>query len=111
MYSNIKNHARHIPYAIQKGAKASAVVNDTKRQPSPLLQGGLEILIRMNVAWDHESNIRILQEKVSCINFTCYKDESNEIRRSIDAIEADETDSDSDNDNDNDVVLLNKTNE
>ena len=65
----------------------------------------------MNVAWDHERNIRILQEKVSCINFTCYKDESNEIRRSSDAIEADETESDSNNDNDNDVVLLNKTNE
>ena len=68
MYSNIKNHTRHISYAIQKGAKVSAVVNDTKRQPSPLLQGGLKILIRMNVAWDHKSNIRILQEKVSCIN-------------------------------------------
>ena len=67
----------------------------------------------MNATWDHESNIRILQEKVLRIIFTCYKDESNEIRRSIDVIEADETDSDSDNDNDNgnDIVLLNKTNE
>ena len=74
----------------------SAVVNDTKPQPSPLLQGGLENLITMNVASDHESNIQILQEKVLRINFTCYKDESNEIRRSIDAIEADETHSDSD---------------
>ena len=89
----------------------SAVVNDTKPQPSPLLQGGLEILITTNVAWDHESNIQILQQKVISINFTCYKDESNDIRRSIDAIEADETHSDSDNDNGNDVVLLNKTNE
>ena len=106
-----KELSRYISYAIQKGAKVSAVVNDTKPQPPPLLQGGLEILITMNVAWDHESNIRILQEKVLRINFTCYKDESNEIRRSIDAIEADETDSDSDNDNGNDVVLLNKINE
>ena len=65
----------------------------------------------MNVAWDHESHIRILQEKVLRINFTCYKDESNEIRRIIDTIEADETDSDSDNDNGNGVILLNKTNE
>ena len=62
--------------------------------------------VSMNVAWDHKSNIRILQQKVLRINFTCYKDESNEILQSIDAIEADETDSDSDNDNGNDVVLL-----
>ena len=82
----------------------SAVVNDTKPQPSPLLQGGLEILITMNVASEHEINIQILQEKVLRIN------ESNEICRSIDAIEADETHLDSDSDSGNDVVLLNKTN-
>ena len=46
-----KELSRHIWFAIQKGAKVSAVADKTKPKPSPLLQGGFEILIKMTVCW------------------------------------------------------------
>ena len=42
-------------FAIQKGAKVSAVVDNTKPKPSPPLQGGLEILIKMTVYWNNKN--------------------------------------------------------
>ena len=39
--------ARHIWFALQKGATISATVVDSKPRKSPLVQGGLEILIDM----------------------------------------------------------------
>ena len=98
--------SRHIWFAIQKWAKVSAVVDNTKPKPSPLLQGGLEILIKMTVYWNNKNYIQILREKVSKINFQHYEDASKEIRESLKAIEAEETDSgDEMNDDDDDVAL------
>ena len=39
----------HIWFAIQKGAKVSAVVDNIKPKPSPLLQGGLETTFTKNL--------------------------------------------------------------
>ena len=99
--------SRHIWFAIQKGAKVSAVVDNIKPKPSPLLQGGLEILIKMIVYWNNKNYVLILKEKVSKVNFQHYEDSSKEIRESVRAIEAEETDSgDEMNDGNDDVVLL-----
>ena len=59
-----KELSKHIWFAIQKGAKASAIVETANPQPLPLLQGGLEILISMKIEWYKEKkNIQILKEK------------------------------------------------
>ena len=83
-----KELSRHTWFAIQKGAKAFAVVDNTKSKPSLLLQGGLEILIKMTVYWNNKNYIQILKEKGSKINFQHYKDARKEIRESVKAIEA-----------------------
>ena len=67
-------------FAIQKGAKVSAVVDNTKPKPSPPLQGGLEILIKMTVYWNNKNYIQILKQKMSKINFQHYEDANKEIR-------------------------------
>ena len=64
-----KELSRHIWFAIQKGAKVPVVVDNTKPKPLPLLQGGLEILIKITVYWNNKNYIQILKEKVSNINF------------------------------------------
>ena len=43
--------SRHTWYAIQEGAPFKATVPDIKARPSPLIQGGLEIPIRVKVVW------------------------------------------------------------
>ena len=105
-----KELLRHIWFAIQKRAKLSAVVDITKPKPSPLLQGGLEIFIKMTV---YRNNKNYIQEKVSKINIKekvskiNFQDMTKEIRESVKATEAEETDSgDEMNDDDDDVVLL-----
>ena len=101
-----KELSRHIWFAIQKGTKVSAVVDNTKSKPSPLLQGGLEILIKVAVHWNNKNYIKILKEKVSKINFQHYEDASKEIRENVKAIEAEETDSGDKMNDDNDGVVL-----
>ena len=69
-------------------------MDNTKRQPSPLVQGVLDILIRIKTVWDNDSYDQVHKEEVSTINFKCYEDKSNDIRQSMKAIKAEETDSD-----------------
>ena len=43
--------ARYVWYARMEGAKFEAVVHQEKEKPSPLVQGGLEIIIKMKATW------------------------------------------------------------
>ena len=70
-----------------------------------------KVLITMKIVWENEKNIRILQEKVSKVNFKCYEDESAEIRKTIRAIEADESDTDTEDTETNDEVFVDQTKE
>ena len=54
-----KELSRHIWFTIQKGAKVSAVVDNTKPKPLPLLQDGLETLTKMTVYWSNRNYIHI----------------------------------------------------
>ena len=61
----------------------------------------------MAVYWNNENYIQVSKEKVRKINFQHYEYASKEIRESIEASEAEETDSgDEMNDDSNVVVLL-----
>ena len=42
----------HVWYAMAKGADLTAPVIDTRPKRSPLIQGGVEILIMVNVEWE-----------------------------------------------------------
>ena len=74
-----KKIPRFFWFAKQKGVKLLTVVDNTQVKRSPLVQGGLEILIRMNITWNNEWNIKIVQEKLSRINFHFYEDASSQI--------------------------------
>ena len=101
-----KKLSRHIWFTVQKEKKVSAIVDNTKPKTSPLLQGGLEILIKTTVYWNNKNYIPILKEKVSKINFNHYKDASKETRESVKAIEAEETKFGDEMNDDDDVVLF-----
>ena len=58
-----KELSSHIWFAIHNVTKVSAVVDNTKPKPWPLLQGILEILIEMTVYWNNKNYIQILKEK------------------------------------------------
>ena len=57
-----------------------AEIQDEKRSRSLLVPGCLEIAIRMTVFWDN-FNIKILQQKISSVNFQEYNEESRYILR------------------------------
>ena len=42
---------RYIWYALERGASVNAEVKSVKYKPSPLVQGGLEIPIKVTVRW------------------------------------------------------------
>ena len=56
--------SRHTWYAIQKGAKFRATAYYTKAKPSPLIQGGLEILINIKIIWSEEEKHLKFKAKV-----------------------------------------------
>ena len=43
--------SRHTWYAIQEAAQFEATVNNTNTRPSPVIQGGLKIPVRVKVVW------------------------------------------------------------
>ena len=61
-----------------EGAKFEAVVHQ-KEKPSPLVQGGLEIIIKVKVTWRSQEKLTILSAKVVEIVYPVdanYKDDS-----------------------------------
>ena len=50
-----KELSRHTWFTLQKGAKVSAVVDNTKPKSSPVLQSELEILIKMTLYWNNKN--------------------------------------------------------
>ena len=102
-----KELSRLIWFAVQKETKVSAIVDNTNPKTSPLLQGGLEILIKTTVYWNNKNYILVLKEKVSKINFNHDEDASKETRESVKAIEAEETESGDEMNHDDDLVYFN----
>ena len=88
--------SRYVWYAMEEGANiggmeeganiAGKVVNG-RYKPSPLLQGGLEIPIKVFVQWYNINGIKILQEKVERVGYPAdeenYTDDSKEILKSL----------------------------
>ena len=78
-----------------EGAKFEAVVHQEKEKPSPLVQGGLEIIIKVKATWESQEKLTIPSAKVSEIAYPFdadYKDESKEILKVLQVEEEDDDD-------------------
>ena len=64
--------SRQTWYAIQKGAKFQATVYDTKAKPLPLIQGGLEIPIKVKIIWSQEEKLLKFKAKVEKVKEEMY---------------------------------------
>ena len=64
-----KELSRYLWYSIQEGAKYDAEVYKKKPMASLLLQGGLEIPIKVSVTWDCLEKLSVLVEKVKDVQY------------------------------------------
>ena len=92
--------SRYIWHALQREAVIKGEVTAIKYKPSPLIQGGLEILIAVTGKWDDKNAIDILHKKVEEMSYPLgeddrYTDESKDI---LNLILNDDTSTDSDGD-------------
>ena len=84
-----------------------ATVLDPTPQPSPLVQGRVEVLSELLVKSNNlQQNLKKLQEKIRAVDFSKYKDQ---IRVNLKEIGVDNESSDSKADFENDVGLSKKT--
>ena len=75
--------SRYIWYSIQHGAAISGKVLDPNPVRSPLVQGGLEILLELTIAWNDFRKLDILRKKMLSVVLSDYDDESREILRTM----------------------------
>ena len=61
--------SRYTWYAIQEGARFDAVLQEAKPKLSPLVQGGLEIPIKVTITWAKVEKLSILAAKVEEIEY------------------------------------------
>ena len=76
------------------GAIITAEVKDERPKRSPLVQGGLEILIEMSIVRKDAVKINKRKEKLETVQIGDYTDQSNEILREMRA-DVDEEDEES----------------
>ena len=61
--------SRYFYYAMQSGARFTARVYSARHRPSPLLQGGLEILLVVDVEREETSKLDIFRECVDKVGY------------------------------------------
>ena len=71
-------------YAIETGARITATFVSTQAKDSPLVQGGLEILVIVKVEWENEINLQLLKKKVASLSYSL---EENYVNESKDILE------------------------
>ena len=96
-----KELSRYVWYSIQEGAKYVEVYKK-KPMASPLLQGGLEIPIKVSVTWDCLEKLSILVAKLKDVQYPItgeYIDSSKDILHDL-GVENDEESDDGGSDGD-----------
>ena len=94
------------------GVKFETVVHQEKEKTSTVVQGGFEIIIKMEAAWESQEKLTILSVKVAEIAYPVdadYKDDSNEILKVLQVEEEDDDDEEEAEENfddDDDVAML-----
>ena len=70
-------------YGLQYGVIITAQVMDEHPKRSPLVQGGLEILIEMSIVRDDAAKTTKRKEKLETVQIGDYTDQSNKILREM----------------------------
>ena len=99
-----RERSRYIWFSIREGAKFEAEVHKEKPMASPLVQGGLEIPIKVSVTWYEPEKLSILVAKVKEVEYPMtaeHVDDSKNISQEL-GIEEDE-------DGDDDMEFQTKT--
>jgi len=100
--------SRYVWYSILEGAKYEVEVYRKKPIASPLLQGGLEIPIKVSVTWDCPENLEILIEKVKDVQYPIvdgtYIDSSKDILKELVGDDLDENNSDCEMDDEIELI-------
>ena len=94
--------SRYVWYSIQEGAKYDIEVHKNTPMVSPLLQGGLDIPIKVTVTWNEPEKLSILVAKVQAVEYPLigeYVDDWKKILHEL-GIEGDEEDGEDDDDSD-----------
>ena len=74
--------SRYTWHAILNGALITGKVENAKLKASPLVQGGLEIIMRLKVQWNDEKKLNIFKAKINEIAYPIneeYVDDSKNI--------------------------------
>ena len=71
---------KYIWHALQYSAIITVEVNDECLKRSLLVQGGLEILIEMSIAWDDAVKIKKRKEKPEIVQIGDYREQCNKNR-------------------------------
>ena len=87
-----RERSRYIWFSIREGPKFEAEVHKEKPMASPLVQGGLQIPIKVSVTWDEPGKLSILVAKVKEVEYPMtaeHVDDSKNISKEL-GIEEDE---------------------
>ena len=88
--------SQYIWFSIGEGAKFEAEVHKEKPMASPLVQGGLEIPIKVSVTWDEPKKLSILVVKVKQVEYPLTKEYVNDSKNILKGLRI-EKDKDDDN--------------
>ena len=66
--------SRHTWHAILNGALITGNVEHAKSKASPLVQGGLEIIMRLKVQWNDEKKLNIFKAKITEVAYPINED-------------------------------------
>ena len=97
--------SRYVWYSIQEGTKYDVEVHKKTPMASPLLQGGLEIQIKVTVTWNEPEKLSILVVKVEAVEYPLigeYVDDSKKFLHEL-GIAGDQEDGEDDDDSDCEV--------
>ena len=88
--------SQYICFSIGEGAKFEAEVHKEKPMASPLVQGELEIPIKVSVRWDEPGKLSILVAKVKEVEYPLTGEYVDDSKNSLEelGIEGDEDDDD-----------------
>ena len=101
-----KELSRYVWYALEQGAKFTGRVISVKPKRSPLIQGGLEILMVVSVQWSNARSLAILKERTEEVSYSVEKDYVDDSKSILAEIKGEDIDITSDSDNDEDELEI-----
>ena len=89
--------SQHIWFSIVAGAKFEAEVHKEKPMASPLVQGGLDILIKVSVTRDHPEKLSVLKAKVKEVAYSLTREYVDDLKNILQKLGIEEDENDDNN--------------